>query len=89
MVWNQKSSKNEQLMVSVLESAGEALNMSEIVQAIVGKDRLALSGKTPEKSLYSIIYRREKRRKEQGQPPLFLVTKRGGTQYYQLNKEAG
>lgn len=88
MAWNRSISKNEQLMISVLETAGQSLNMSEIVKAIAKKDKSALSGKTPEKSLYSIIYRREKRRKEQGKPPLFLVIKRGGTQYYQLNKEA-
>lgn len=81
-------STNEQLMIQVLESSSHSLNMVEIVKAISDIDRTVLAGRTPVKSLYSIIYRREKRRKEQGYPLMFTVTKRGGTQYYSLNKEA-
>lgn len=80
-------SSNEQLMIQVLESAMQPLNLAEIVNAINAIDGSSLTGKTPEKSLYSIIYRREKRRKENGQKPIFIVNKRGGTQYYSVNKE--
>ncbi len=80
-------SRNEQLMFQVLESAMQPLNLAEIVNAIKAIDNTSLAGKTPDKSLYSIIYRREKRRKENGQSPMFIVNKRGGTQYYSINKE--
>ncbi|WP_161556295.1 HTH domain-containing protein [Dickeya undicola] len=81
-------SRNEQLMIQVLESATQPLNLTEIVEAINAIDDTNLTGKTPEKSLYSIVYRREKRRKEKGQEPMFIVNKRGGTQYYSVNKKA-
>ncbi len=87
MPWDRKMSRNEQLMFQVLESAMQPLNLAEIVNAIKAIDNTSLAGKTPDKSLYSIIYRREKRRKEKGQPPMFIVNKRGGTQYYSINKE--
>ncbi|EGR1136740.1 hypothetical protein FXE61_07315 [Vibrio cholerae] len=87
MPWDRKMSRNEQLMFQVLESAMQPLNLTEIVNAIKAIDNTSLAGKTPDKSLYSIIYRREKRRKENGQPPMFIVNKRGGTQYYSINKE--
>ncbi|MEI7376124.1 MULTISPECIES: HTH domain-containing protein [Dickeya] len=81
-------SRNEQLMIQVLESATQPLNLTEIVEAINVIDNTSLTGKTPEKSLYSIVYRREKRRREKGQTPIFTVNKRGGTQYYSVNKKA-
>ncbi|MRF68118.1 hypothetical protein GIJ48_16715 [Escherichia coli] len=87
MPWDRKMSRNEQLMFQVLESAMQPLNLAEIVNAIKAIDNTSLAGKTPDKSLYSIIYRREKRRKENGQSPMFIVNKRGGTQYYSINKE--
>ncbi|NKI73632.1 hypothetical protein Dpoa2040_000845 [Dickeya sp. CFBP 2040] len=88
MPWDRNVSRNEQLMLQVLESAVQPLNLREIVNAINAINNTSLAGKTPEKSLYSIIYRREKRRKENGQTPIFIVNKRGGTQYYSVNKEA-
>ncbi|WP_445374016.1 HTH domain-containing protein [Photorhabdus tasmaniensis] len=81
-------SRNEQLMIQVLESAMQPLNLAEIVEAINAIDDTSLTGKTPEKSLYSIVYRREKRRREKSQIPMFIVNKRGGTQYYSVNKKA-
>ncbi|WP_225315780.1 HTH domain-containing protein [Aeromonas caviae] len=74
-------------MIQVLEAAMQPLNLTEIVNAINSIDDTSLAGRTPEKSLYSIIYRREKRRRESGQKTVFIVSKRGGTQYYSVNKE--
>lgn len=88
MSYSQRISQNEQAMVDVLNSSDIPLNLSEIVEAIHSENADILKGKTPERSLYSIIYRREMKRKEFGCPPLFLTTKRGGTQYYSLNREA-
>lgn len=82
-----KKSKNETMMIDVLKEANEPLNLAEIVQLIHKKDASILSGKTPEKSLYSTIYRREKMRKSLELQPKFIITKRGGAQYYSINKK--
>ena len=84
---NSKKSKSETMMLEVLKEAIEPLNLIEIVQLIHKKDTSVLSGKSPEKSLYSIIYRREKTRKSLGLQSMFIVTKRGGSQYYSINKK--
>ena len=83
-----RSSKIEQLMIEVLKASAQSLNMAEIAAAIKKKDNQVLTGKTPDKSLYSIIYRREAKRKELGLPSPFVVIKRGGGKHYELNKEA-
>lgn len=83
-----RNSKIEQLMIEVLKASSQSLNMAEIAAAIQKKDSLVLTGKTPEKSLYSIIYRRESKRKELGLPSPFLVIRRGGAKHYELNKQA-
>lgn len=79
-------SLNEQLMVEIIEDAGQPLNLKEIADKICEENETSLTGKTPEKSLYSIVYRRENKRKEVGIPPMFVVTKRGGSKYYSVNK---
>lgn len=84
---NLKVSKSEQLMIEVLKNAPQSLNMGEIVKAIQEKDSSVFTGKTPEKSLYSTIYKREKKRNERGFPSPFIVTTRGGSKYYKLNIE--
>lgn len=48
----------------------------------------ALKGETPKKSLYSVLFRREKKRKENGLPLLFLKSKKSGITFYELNPKA-
>lgn len=87
MSWDRNTSTSEQLMVEVLEDAKQALTLDEIVSAMQNHDPSALTGKTPKKSLYSVVYRREKRRAERGLKALFKTTTRGGSIYYSLNPE--
>lgn len=61
----------EMLMVQVLKEKKQALSLSEIAPEISKIDKAIFSGKTPAKSLYSVIYRREKKRIELGLEPLF------------------
>lgn len=77
----------EQLMIEVLLKNPDhgPLSVHEIVQ---GMKRLApqvLPGKTPNKSLYSVIYRREKRREEFGEPNAFIMFKRDMVSRYSIN----
>gem|GEM_PF-2124793 len=87
MSWDRSISNSEQLMVDVLVAENQALTLDEIVTQILILNPNALTGKTPKKSLYSIIYRREKRRKEKGVSPLFKTNRRGGATYYSLNSK--
>ena len=87
MSWNRSSSTTEQLMVEVLKEAEQPLLLEEVVSNIRSFYPDALTGKTPKNSLYSIIYRREKRRNKKGLPPLFITNVRGGATYYSINPE--
>lgn len=87
MSWSRSTSASEQLMVEVLAESGQSLTLDEIVEQILLKNTNTLTGNTPKKSLYSVIYRREKRRKERGQTTLFLTNSRGGATYYSLNQK--
>ena len=85
MSWNRNKSTSEQLMVDVLSESKQALTLNEIVIEILSKNPSALTGKTPRNSLYSVVYRREKRRMDRGLHSLFNTTARGGATYYSLN----
>ena len=63
------------------------MSLNEIVLRINELDPLALQGKTPKKSLYSIIYRREERRREAQKPSAFITEKRYGVILYKVNPE--
>ncbi len=81
------TSTSERLMVDVLRDADEALTLDEIVEQILDRSPETLGGKTPKKSLYSVIYRKERRRKERGLPVLFKTSTRGGAKYYSINSK--
>lgn len=86
MGWSRHLSVTEDLMVSVLKKQRKPLRLREIVDEIRRLDPSVLDGKSPVNSLYSIIYRREKRRKEAGGKTLFRVTQEWNEVYYSLNK---
>ena len=72
MGWNRQKSNLEELMVEVLKKKKEPQTLQEIVDEISAKNPEVFTGKTPKKSLYSTIYRREKSRVAKGLPPLFF-----------------
>lgn len=79
-------SKAENLMVEALKRSGKPLTLEEIVELIHGQDSSILSGATPTKSLYSIIFRREAKRKQLKLKALFLISKERGRSLYSLIK---
>lgn len=87
MSWNRNKSTSEQLMVDVLADAKQALTLDEIVSEILIRNPSALTGKTPRNSLYSVVYRREKRRAVRGLSSLFKTSMRGGATYYGLSSK--
>lgn len=85
----QSNDNLERLMVEVLleRSDHTPLSIHEIIDEIRRIAPQALLGKTPNKSLYSVIYRREKRRKKFGEPNAFLIFKRDMVSRYSINPE--
>ena len=85
MTWNRQKSDLEAMMVDVLKKKKKALSLGEVVGEIEKIEPNAFTGKTPTNSLYSIIYRREKRRVENGVQPFFLIAKDRNSSVYSLN----
>ena len=84
MTWNRQKSDLEAMMVDVLKKKKKALSLGEVVGEIEKIEPSAFSGKTPTNSLYSIIYRREQRRLENGYQPLLLIAKARNWSVYSL-----
>jgi hypothetical protein len=85
MTWDRHFSQLEKLLVEILGEAGSALTLKEITNKIGEKSPGVFSGETPVNSLYSIIYRREKRREQRGHEPLLRTIRDGHSTKYLLN----
>lgn len=88
MPWSRNNSAIESLMIKVLETSNEPLTLLELVAKIREIDASVLAGKKPINSLYSILFRREKKRRDSGHPELFLKDNRYRVTRYSLNKRA-
>lgn len=88
MGWSRQKSNLEELMVDVLKKKKKPLTLYEVVEEIRKNDPEIFTGKTPTKSLYSTIYRREKARAQSGNPPFFLQDTTRRDTLYSLNPEA-
>lgn len=88
MTWDRKKSKLEELMVEILKKKRKPMTLQEIVQEITKANPQAFTGKTPVKSLYSSLYRREKSRIEKGDQPVFLQDTARQETLYSLNPKA-
>lgn len=86
MIWSRKRSDIEALMVEILIKRGAPMSLYEIAEEIRRISPTSLSGQTPRKSLYSIIYRREKRRINEGKGLLFKTTEERREVLYSINK---
>lgn len=76
----------ENLMLKILEHKKIPMSLREIVDEIKKIDPSVFCGQTPRNSLYSIIYRRERSRIENGESPLFKTTQERRETLYILNK---
>ncbi len=85
MSWNRHYSELEKLLVDILAETDFAITVQEIAKRIEEKKPGTFTGKTPSNSLYSVIYRRENRRKQRGHEPLLKTIKEGRSVYYTLN----
>jgi len=82
----QASSRAEDLMVEILKKRKSPMTLAEIVDLILKMDPDVFTGETPRNSMYSIIFRREKRRKDSKQAAIFKKVKERGNVLYTLNK---
>ena len=72
-------------MIAVLTTNEKPMSLLEIVEQIKHLDSAVFNGKTPRNSLYSIIYKREKKREENGEKTLFKAIKIRRDVLYSLN----
>ena len=86
MSWSRSKSEVEDLMVYVLKKKSSPMSLGEIVEEMKKLSPELLIGKTPKNSLYSILYRREKRRIDAGEKPVFKTTEERREVLYSLNK---
>ncbi len=86
MSWSRSKSEVEDLMVYVLKKKSSPMSLGEIVEEMKKLSPELLTGKTPKNSLYSILYRREKRRIDAGEKPVFKTTEERREVLYSLNK---
>ncbi len=73
--------------IAVLRSAREPLTLDEVVEAVRRQDPTAFRGRSPRNSLYSMIFRRERRRREMGLPPLLDAVHRDRVVRYSVHQE--
>lgn len=85
MNWDRRTRNLETLMVDVLKASKKPMSLNEIVETIKANNPESIRGKTPRNSLYSIVYRNEKRRHENNEPLLFNVETTGRRSIYSLN----
>ena len=88
MGWNRQKSNLEELMVEILKKKKKPLTLLEVVDEISKVNPEVFTGKTPSKSLYSTIYRREKARIAKGNHPIFLQDSTRQETLYSLNPKA-
>lgn len=86
MSWNRQHSNLEELMVNVLRKH-KSLSLQEVVLVLEKSNEVVFTGATPVNSLFSIIYRREKRRLDNGMPCLFDKLSIKGRAVYSINPE--
>lgn len=87
MSWTRQTSQLEGYLYEVLAKAKTPLTLTEIVAKIRLKHPDAFTGGTPERSLYSVIYRREGRRLTEGLAPMLLKVASDRVVRYSLNPE--
>lgn len=85
-IYMKNETRTEELVFEVLKKSKEPLLISEIVQKVRKISDTHLVGNTPEKSLYSMLYRSEKKRLDNGERERFRKTKRGNQILLELNK---
>lgn len=85
MTWDRNKSALETLMIAVLKKKKVALSLQEIVFEIQKNSPSIFTGSTPRNSLYSIVFRREKRRTSLGKETLFIRQECRGEILYSIN----
>ncbi|RYH62867.1 MAG: hypothetical protein EON54_08945 [Alcaligenaceae bacterium] len=82
--WSRREPAFELAAIQVLRSMKHPLSIREITDVIIEKRLAKVRGKTPEKTLYSIITRGEQTRAIRGETPIFIRVQNGRTVKYSL-----
>lgn len=82
-----KKNSLENLAIRVLKRSKNPLTLHQMVDEIKKIDPSVLRGKSPSKSLYSVIYRKEKEREKEGIKNVFSIDKTRTDSVYSLNND--
>jgi hypothetical protein len=85
MTWSRQHGKLEAMMLDILKGAKRPMTIVQIVEVIQLLEPSVFTGKTPHKSLYSIVYRNERRRISIGEKILFKKSVQNGSVFYTPN----
>jgi hypothetical protein len=77
-------SLSERLMVRILQESKKPMSLNNIIEVINRSHPELFKGRTPKNSLYSIIYRNEKKRQDRNEALLFNIKIEGKTSFYSL-----
>jgi hypothetical protein len=82
-----KPSIIENTAIDILKDHPNGLLSTQLVKIIKEKEPTKLKGQNPNKSFYSIIYRREKKREILKLSTVFIITRENKQLLYKLNEE--
>lgn len=85
--WNRRIPGFENAAASVLRGIRNPLTVREISDILLAKKLIKTTGKTPEKTLYAVIQRSNRRSEKLGRKPIFKKIKEGARVRYVLNKK--
>lgn len=89
MTRKKQKSNLEKLMVDAINVKKQPLSIKEIVTDILRANPSVFMGGTPNKSLYSVIYKREKNRIKSNEEPLFIKLTGSEGVTYAINPRNG
>lgn len=84
--WNRHNPAFEQAAIEVLRLSKRPLTIREITDEMISKNLITVRGKTPAKTLYAIIKRKEDLRAKRGEAPVFHKIMKGSAVRFTLYK---
>jgi len=85
--WDTRIPGFEIATVSVLRKARNPLSVGEISAILLAEKLIKTTGKTPEKTLYTLIRRSNQRAEKIGRKPIFKKIRQGARVRYVLNEK--
>lgn len=86
--WDCKVSQFENAAIQILLNSPYPLTIKELVEAMISQELITVRGKTPHRSLHSLIQRKDAKRLKKGLTPVFKKIREGKTVRYFLTNRS-